>query len=306
MMDIFLPIARMPISIFAILGMGGLVGLLSGLFGVGGGFLLTPLLMWMGIPPAVAVASDTNQIVAASVSGTIAHSRNKNVDFKLGFIILVGSLVGGSFGTALVKVLQSLGNFDFVLKSTYVVMLLCVGTFMFIESINALRKKDQKDKGTPKESAAMRFMNRLPMKMHFEVSGIDCSVISLFLLGLLIGILAALMGVGGGFIMLPVMIYLLGMPTIKAVGTSVFVIIFTAINVTMAQSTLNHTVDVVLAIVLLIGSSIGAQFGAKLGKKLPAEQLRVIFSVIVLAVMGKMLFSLVVAPSALISLGGGH
>lgn len=305
-MDIFLPIARMPISIFAILGMGGMVGLLSGLFGVGGGFLLTPLLMWMGIPPAVAVASDTNQIVAASVSGTIAHSRNKNVDFKLGFIILVGSLVGGSFGTALVKVLRSLGNFDFVLKSTYVVMLLCVGSFMFLESINSLRKKGQKDSGTSKESGAMRFMNKLPMKMHFEVSGIDCSVISLFLLGLLIGILAALMGVGGGFIMLPVMIYLLGMPTIKAVGTSVFVIIFTAINVTMAQSTLNHTVDVILAIVLLIGSSIGAQFGAKLGKKLPAEQLRVIFSVIVLAVMLKMLVDLVVTPSSLISLGGGH
>ncbi|WP_291300281.1 sulfite exporter TauE/SafE family protein [Desulfosporosinus sp. BICA1-9] len=305
-MDIFLPIARMPISIFAILGMGGMVGLLSGLFGVGGGFLLTPLLMWMGIPPAVAVASDTNQIVAASVSGTIAHSRNKNVDFKLGFIILVGSLIGGSFGTALVKILQSLGNFEFVLKSTYVVMLLGVGVFMFIESINSLRKKGQKDLGTPKESGAMRLMNKLPIKMHFEVSGIDCSVISLFLLGLLIGILAALMGVGGGFIMLPVMIYLLGMPTIKAVGTSVFVIIFTAINVTMAQSTLNHTVDVVLAIVLLIGSSIGAQFGAKLGKKLPAEQLRVIFSVIVLAVMIKMLLSLVVAPSALISIGGGH
>ncbi|KUO73220.1 MAG: permease [Desulfosporosinus sp. BRH_c37] len=305
-MDIFLPIARMPISIFAILGMGGLVGLLSGLFGVGGGFLLTPLLMWMGIPPAVAVASDTNQIVAASVSGTIAHSRNKNVDFKLGFIILVGSLVGGSFGTSLVKVLQSLGNFDFVLKSTYVVMLLAVGTFMLIESINSLRKKSKKDTGTPKDSAAMRFMNKLPIKMHFEVSGIDCSVISLFILGLLIGVLAALMGVGGGFIMLPVMIYLLGMPTIKAVGTSVFVIIFTAINVTMAQSSLNHTVDVVLAIVLLIGSSIGAQVGAKIGKKLPAEQLRVLFSVIVLAVMAKMLVSLVVAPTSLISLGGGH
>lgn len=305
-MDIFFPIARMPISIFAILGMGGIVGLLSGLFGVGGGFLLTPLLMWMGIPPAVAVASDTNQIVAASVSGTIAHSRNKNVDFKLGFIILVGSLVGGSFGTALVKVLQSLGNFDFVLKCAYVVMLLIVGTFMFIESINSLRKKNQQDSEVPKESSAMRLMNKLPMKMRFEVSGIDCSLISLSLLGLLIGLLAALMGVGGGFIMLPIMIYLLGMPTIKAVGTSVFVIIFTAINVTMAQSTLNHTVDVILAIVLLIGSSIGAQFGAKLGKKLPAEQLRVIFSVIVLAVMAKMLVSLVVAPSTLISLGGGH
>lgn len=305
-MDIFFPIARMPISIIAILGLGGLVGLLSGLFGVGGGFLLTPLLMWMGIPPAVAVASDTNQIVAASVSGTIAHSRNKNVDFKLGFIILVGSLVGGSFGTALVKVLRSLGNFDFVLKSTYVVMLLCVGSFMFLESINSLRKRKQETGEAPKENKAMQFMNKLPIKMYFEVSGIHCSVISLFLLGLLIGILAALMGVGGGFIMLPVMIYLLGMPTIKAVGTSVFVIIFTAINVTMAQSTLNHTVDVVLAIVLLIGSSIGAQFGAKLGKRLPAEQLRVIFSVIVLAVMLKMLADLVITPSTLISLGGGH
>ncbi|AFQ45632.1 sulfite exporter TauE/SafE family protein [Desulfosporosinus meridiei] len=305
-MDVFFPIARMPISIFAILGMGGLVGLLSGLFGVGGGFLLTPLLMWMGIPPAVAVASDTNQIVAASVSGTIAHSRNKNVDFKLGFIILVGSLVGGSFGTALVKVLRSLGNFDFVLKSTYVVMLLFVGGFMFIESVNTLRKKGQNDSEVPKESKAMSFMNKLPIKIHFEVSGIDCSVISLFLLGLLIGILAALMGVGGGFIMLPVMIYLLGIPTIKAVGTSVFVIIFTAINVTLAQSTLNHTVDVILAIVLLIGSSIGAQFGAKIGKRLPAEQLRVIFSIIVLAVMLKMFFDLVLPPSSLISLGGGH
>lgn len=305
-MDIFFPIARMPISIIAILGLGGLVGLLSGLFGVGGGFLLTPLLMWMGIPPAVAVASDTNQIVAASVSGTIAHSRNKNVDFKLGFIILVGSLVGGSFGTALVKVLRSLGNFDFVLKSTYVVMLLCVGSFMFLESINSLRKRKQETDETPKENKAMQLMNKLPIKMYFEVSGIHCSVISLFLLGLLIGVLAALMGVGGGFIMLPVMIYLLGMPTIKAVGTSVFVIIFTAINVTMAQSTLNHTVDVVLAIVLLIGSSIGAQFGAKLGKRLPAEQLRVIFSVIVLAVMLKMLADLVITPSTLISLGGGH
>lgn len=215
-------------------------------------------------------------------------------------------MVGGSLGTVLVKALQSLGNFDFVLKATYVVMLLGVGSFMFVESINSLRKKDLKDSGTQNKSKAVDLMNKLPMKMKFEVSGIDCSVISLFLLGLLIGILAALMGVGGGFIMLPVMIYLLGMPTIKAVGTSVFVIIFTAINVTIAQSSLNHTVDVMLAIFLLIGSSIGAQFGAKLGKKLPAEQLRVIFSVIVLAVMAKLLFDLVVTPSSLISLGGGH
>lgn len=303
-MDIFFPIARMPISIVSILGLGGIVGLLSGLFGVGGGFLLTPLLMMLGIPPAVAVASDTNQIVAASASGTLAHAKNKNVDFKLGFIMLIGGLVGGSLGTLLVSFLRSMGNFDFVLKSAYVVMLLFVGTFMFIESINSLRKKE--DAGSKKPSAVKRFMNRMPLKMHFAVSGIESSAIVLFAIGLLVGVLAALMGVGGGFIMLPIMIYLIGMPTHNAVGTSIFVIIFTAINVTVANSTLNHTVDLVLAMVLLIGSSIGAQFGAKLGKKLKAEQLRVVFSAIVLMVMVKMLVDLLVTPSAMIVLGGGH
>ncbi|MBF7082961.1 sulfite exporter TauE/SafE family protein [Desulfallas sp. Bu1-1] len=308
-MDIFFPIARMPISVFTILGLGGAVGLLSGLFGVGGGFLMTPLLMMLGVPPAIAVASDTNQIVAASASGTLAHSRQKNVDFKLGFIILVGGLVGGSIGTVLVKMLRSLGNFDFVLKLAYVVMLFLVGTFMFIESITALKKLKTKEAGAhkiKKTSAVTRFMNKLPMRMYFEVSGIESSVLALFVLGLLIGILSALMGVGGGFIMLPVMIYLIGMPTHNAVGTSIFVIIFTAINVTLAQSAINHTVDLVLAIVLLIGSSIGAQFGAKLGKKLKGEQLRVVFSLIVLLVMVKILVDLVVTPSTMIVMGGGH
>jgi hypothetical protein len=299
----------MPISVFTILGLGGAVGLLSGLFGVGGGFLMTPLLMMLGVPPAIAVASDTNQIVAASASGTLAHSRQKNVDFKLGFIILVGGLVGGSIGTVLVKMLRSLGNFDFVLKLAYVVMLFLVGTFMFIESITALKKLKTKEAGAhkiKKTSAVTRFMNKLPMRMYFEVSGIESSVLALFVLGLLIGILSALMGVGGGFIMLPVMIYLIGMPTHNAVGTSIFVIIFTAINVTLAQSAINHTVDLVLAIVLLIGSSIGAQFGAKLGKKLKGEQLRVVFSLIVLLVMVKILVDLVVTPSTMIVMGGGH
>lgn len=313
-MDIFFPIARMPISVFSILGLGGAVGLLSGLFGVGGGFLMTPLLMMMGVPPAVAVASDTNQIVAASASGTLAHSRQKNVDFKLGFIILLGGLVGGSLGTVLVKLLRSLGNFDFVLNLSYVVMLLSVGSFMLVESITSLRnlKKKTHDIASDaslkikKPSAVKRFMNKLPMRMYFEISGIESSVLALFALGLLVGVLSALMGVGGGFIMLPVMIYLIGMPTHNAVGTSIFVIIFTAINVTLAQSSLNHTVDLVLAIVLLIGSSIGAQFGAMLGKKLKAEQLRVVFSFVVLLVMVKMLFSLLGTPSSLIVLGGGH
>ncbi|MFZ5632680.1 MAG: sulfite exporter TauE/SafE family protein [Bacillota bacterium] len=305
-MDIFFPIARMPISAFAILGLGGAVGLLSGLFGVGGGFLMTPLLMMMGVPPAVAVASDTNQIVAASTSGAIAHSKNRNVDFKLGFIILAGGLIGGNLGTLLVKALRSLGNFDFVLKVAYVVMLLVVGGFMFIESLSSLKKQKPEMVMPGKAFAVDRFMKRLPVRMYFEVSGIECSVIALFALGLTIGVLSALMGVGGGFIMLPVMIYLIGMPTHKAVGTSIFVVIFTAINVTVAQSVLNHTVDLMLAIVLLIGSSIGAQFGAMLGRKLKGEQLRVAFSVIVLLVMVKMLVGLLAAPSAMIVVEGGH
>lgn len=305
-LDIFFPIARMPISVFSILGLGGAVGLLSGLFGVGGGFLMTPLLMMLGVPPAVAVASDTNQIVAASTSGALAHSKNKNVDFKLGFIILTGGLIGGSLGTLLVKMLRSLGNFDFVLMVAYVVMLLVVGTFMFIESVSTLKRSRAGVVAVSNVLPEKLLLNRLPGRMYFEVSGIESSVISLFGLGAVIGVLSALMGVGGGFIMLPVMIYLIGMPTHKAVGTSIFVVIFTAINVTIAQSALNHTVDLMLAIVLLVGSSVGAQFGALLGRKLKGEQLRVAFSLIVLLVMVKMMVSLLSVPSSTIVLGGGH
>jgi len=304
MTQVFLPIARMPMSVISVLGMGGAVGLLSGLFGVGGGFLLTPLLMMAGVPPAVATASDTNQIVAASASGTLAHSRSGNVDFKLGFIILVGGLIGGSYGTELVRILRGMGNFDFVVKIAYVVMLLSVGMFMFIEGLHALRNRNRTVE--KRESGAARLLNRLPLQMDFPVSGIRCSVIGLFALGFLIGILAALMGVGGGFIMLPVMIYLIGIPTIKAVGTSIFTVVFTSVNVTIAQSILNGTVDLVLAILLLIGSSIGAQVGVRIGRMLKGEQLRVIFSVIVLGVAVKILYDLLAAPSSLIVLGGGH
>lgn len=304
MMQVFLPIARMPMTVVSVLGMGGVVGLLSGLFGVGGGFLLTPLLMMAGVPPAVATASDTTQIVAASASGTLAHSRNGNVDFKLGFIILIGGLIGGSYGTELVRILRGMGNFDFVVKIAYVVMLLSVGSFMFFEGLHALRNRNKSLE--KKESGAIRFLNRLPLQMDFQVSGIRCSVIGLFALGFLIGILAALMGVGGGFIMLPVMIYLIGIPTMMAVGTSIFTVVFTSINVTIAQSVLNGTVDLMLAIMLLIGSSIGAQFGVRIGRMLKGEQLRVVFSVIVLGVAVKILYDLLAVPSSLVVLGGGH
>lgn len=305
-MNIFLPVAGVHLTIYTVLGLGGIVGLLSGLFGVGGGFLLTPLLMMAGVPPAVAAASDTNQIVAASASGTLAHGRAGNVDFKLGLYMLVGGLIGGTVGTGLVRVLRALGNFEFAVKIIYVVMLLGVGAFMFIESLNTLRKKDTSKEENNKSGGGLAFMKKLPMKTFFPVSGIECSVISLLALGCLIGLLAALMGVGGGFIMLPIMIYVIGIPTMKSVGTSLFTVVFTAINVTLAQAVVNETVDIVLAIMLLIGSSIGAQIGVRLGRKLRAEQLRIVFSVIVLGVMFKMMHDLLSTPASLIVLGGGH
>ncbi|RDV81199.1 sulfite exporter TauE/SafE family protein [Ammonifex thiophilus] len=301
-MHIFLPIANMDLPFLAVLGLGGVVGFLSGLFGVGGGFLLTPVLLMVGVPPAVATASDTNQIVAASVSGTVAHARSGNVDFKLGSIILVGGLLGGTIGTDLVRHLRTLGHFDFVVKVAYVVMLLSVGVFMFQESLRALRRREHALE-TPHPP---KWVRTLPWRLYFPVSGIECSALALLLLGFLIGMLAAIMGVGGGFIMLPVMIYLLGIPTLKAVGTSIFTVVFTAINVTLAQATVNGTVDVVLAVLLLLGSSIGAQLGAKVSRRLAGEQLRIAFSIIVLAVMAKMLYQLVTPPPVLFAFGGGH
>ncbi len=305
-MSIFLPVAGVQLSAYLLLGLGGMVGLLSGLFGVGGGFLLTPLLMMVGVPPAVAAASDTNQIVAASVSGTLAHGRNGNVDFKLGLIMIVGGLLGGTVGTGLVHLLRQLGNFDLVIKIVYVLMLLGVGTFMFVESFQALRKKEAPQGEEAAASKQPGLFGRLPLKVYFSVSEVECSLIALLGLGFLIGILAALMGVGGGFIMLPVMIYLLRIPTLKAVGTSLFTVLFTAINVTMAQTLVNQTVDLLLALFLLIGSAVGAQVGTRLGRLLKAEQLRIIFSLIVLGVMVKMVHDLLVVPASLIGLGGGH
>ncbi|AET69271.1 putative permease [Desulfosporosinus orientis DSM 765] len=306
-MHIFFPIAGMPVSIFMFLGLGGMVGLISGLFGVGGGFLLTPLLMMAGVSPAVATASDTNQIVAATASGTLAHSRNGNVDFKLGFFILVGGLLGGTYGTTLVSLLRSMGNFDFVVKILYVVMLGIVGSFMFFESVNSLRKnKTNQGAEANRKPALSWLMQNLPLKMSFKVSNIECSIVTLFIVGILIGIICALLGIGGGFIMVPVMYYMLGLPMFIAIGTNLFLEVFDTINITVAQGTVNHSVDLLLAMVLLVGSSLGAQVGARVGRLFKGEQLRVVFALIVLAVMVKMLFMLFAAPASLITLSGGH
>jgi uncharacterized membrane protein YfcA len=313
-MDIYLPIAGMSINFFLILGIGGLVGFLSGLFGVGGGFLLTPLMMMIGIPPAVAAASDSNQIVAAASSGAFAHWRLGNVDFKMGLVILAGGIFGGTIGVQLVKILRALGNFEFVMKVVYVLMLGLVGGAMFVESLRTIRRS----KGAAAEVAApapvtesslSRLFNKLPLKMNFERSGLNTSAIFPFSIGTAVGIMAAILGVGGGFIMVPAMIYIIGMPTIAAIGTDLFQIVLTSANVTLQQAFVNHTVDLLLALILLGGSTIGAQFGAVAGKRLKGEQIRILLAVIVLAMTVKLFLDLVLTPADLVSLAagkGGH
>ena len=306
--QVYLPIAHSSINVFLLLGLGGVVGFLSGLFGVGGGFLLTPLLIMIGVPPTVAAASDSNQIVAASTSGTYAHARSGTVDFKMGTLLLIGGVAGGTLGVRLIKLLRAMGEADFVITVAYVVMLGSIGSYMFYDSVQGLRGKLERDavasSGGP--SIYARIIGAMPFKVEFTRSRITLSALTPLFLGVLVGVLAAIMGVGGGFIMVPVMVYLLRMPMHVVVGTSLFQILFTCLNVTIMQSWMNHTVDFILALMLLIGSVVGAQIGARVSRRLKADQLKILMSVIVLAVMIKMLVGLLTKPDIMVSYGGGH
>jgi len=307
MIPIYLPIAGNSVSALLLVGLGGLVGFMSGLFGVGGGFLLTPLLIMIGIPPTIAAASDSNQIVAASTSGTIAHFKAGNVDFKMGGLLLVGGVIGGTGGVQVIKLLRALGEADFAITVVYVLMLGSVGSYMFFESLGALRGKTERArKASDGPSTYQRMIEALPFKMSFPRSGVSMSVLMPLGLGVLVGVLSAVMGVGGGFIMVPVMVYLLRMPMHVVVGTSLFQILFTCMNVTVLQSYVNHTVDFVLALLLLIGSVLGAQLGVRVGKRLKGDQLKILLSIIVLVVMGKMLLGLVMHPDVLVAYAGGE
>jgi len=303
---IYLPVAGNAVSIPLLLGLGGTVGFLSGLFGVGGGFLLTPLLIMIGIPPTIAAASDSNQIVAASSSGTYAHARAGSVDFKMGLLLLLGGIAGGSVGVYLIKLLRATGNADFVITVTYVLMLGSIGGYMFAESLRSIRLGPPTHREEARPSLYSRVVNSLPWQVEFPRSNVRLSILMPLLLGVLVGTLAAIMGVGGGFIMVPVMVYLLRMPMHVVVGTSLFQILFTCINVTVLQARMNHTVDFVLALILLIGSVIGAQLGAMTSKRLKADQLKILLAVIVLGVTAKMLLGLLVTPEHLLSYRGGH
>ena len=311
-MYVYLPIALTTVSLWLVAGLGLLVGLLSGLFGVGGGFLMTPLLMMIGIPPTVAAATDANQIVAASASRTLTHWRLGNVDFKMGLLLLVGGFTGGALGVHVIKVLRATGGADFLIKMTYVIMLGVVGAFMFFESLNTLKKQKVKANLSEAELAVAEEKKKakkgmrplLPFQIYFEKSGVTHSAILPVVLGIFVGVLAAIMGVGGGFLMVPVMIYLLRMPMHVVVGTSLFQIMFTCVEVTFLQAYQNHTVDIILAILLLAGSTIGAQIGTKLGKKLHGDQLKILLVIIVLGVTVKMILGLILEPSLLLAHGG--
>jgi len=312
MLEIYIPAAGNSVSLLLLLGLGGLVGLLSGLFGVGGGFLLTPLLIMIGIPPTVAAASDSNQIVAAGASGAFAHSRSGNVDYKMGILLLLGGLVGGTAGVQLIRMLRATGQAGIAIRLAYVIMLAVVGVYMFADSLRGLRAEKIRalSTKTPEEvrrpSLYARLMGALPYKTDFARSGIHVSVLVPLVLGFLVGTLAAIMGVGGGFIMVPVMVYLLRMPMHVVVGTSLFQVLFTCINVTVLQAYMNHTVDFLLALVLLLGSTSGAQIGARVSKRLRADQLKIMMAGIILVVMVAMALGLLLRPATLLSYTGGH
>ncbi|MEP2784409.1 MAG: sulfite exporter TauE/SafE family protein [Pseudoruegeria sp.] len=305
-MQIYLPIAEVSVNAFLLLGLGGLVGILSGMFGVGGGFLMTPLLFFIGIPPAVAVATEANQIVASSFSGVLAHFRRKSVDLRMGLVLLVGGLIGAALGVQVFNALKSIGQVDLLVTLCYVVFLGVVGGLMFLESLNSILKAGKP--GAVPKRRRHNWVHNLPFKMKFRTSGLYISVIPPILVGISVGVLAAIMGVGGGFIMVPAMIYLLGMPTKVVIGTSLFQIIFVTGFTTMLHATTNQTVDMALAVLLLIGGVIGAQIGTRIGVKLKAEQLRVLLALLVLIVCGKLGLDLLLEPAELYSLGapGGH
>lgn len=310
MWHMYLPIAGNSVNILIIFGLGGFVGLLSGIFGVGGGFLMTPLLMMFGIPATVAAASDSNQIVGASTSGTLAHWRLGNVDVKMGLLLLIGGIIGGTIGVQIIKVLRAMGNADFLITLTYVLMLGGVGSYMFLESLQSMKKqkagKEAVAAAPKKESSYARLLKSIPFQTSFERSGVNMSMLIPLLLGIMVGVLAAIMGVGGGFIMVPIMVYLLRMPMHVVVGTSLFQILFTCVNVTIMQAKTNHTVDFVLAVLLLLGSTLGAQLGTKIGKKLHGDQLKILLASLVLVVCVKMLLDLLLPPDILIAVKGGH
>jgi hypothetical protein len=298
-MEIYLPIAEMSVHWLVVLGMGGAIGFLSGLFGVGGGFLLTPLLIFYGVPAEVAVATTSSHITASSISGALAQWRRRAVDLKLGAVMAAGGLAGTSFGVWLFTVMRRYGQMDLLVSSSYVILLGTVGGLMLNESLAALRAT--RGGATPARRAPQHWMRNLPFRMQFRESRLVISVIPPVLIGFAVGVLSAIMGVGGGFVIVPAMIYILRMPTNVVMGTSLFQIIIVTAATTILQATANYSVDIMLAVFLILGGVVGAQLGVRAGERLRGEQLRLLLALLVLAVALRLFLGLVLKPDDLFS-----
>jgi uncharacterized membrane protein YfcA len=302
MFQVYLPIAEISVNLVLMLGLGAAVGFLSGMFGVGGGFLLTPFLMFSGIPPSIAVATGANQIVATSVSGALAQWRRNNIDFHMGALLIVGGVAGALIGVILLKMLREAGQAALIISLTYVALLGTVGILMLGESIGAIRRTRAGRPASGRKPGQHNWIHRLPLKLRFPRSRLYISAIPPLVIGWVVGLLTAFLGVGGGFIMVPAMIYLLRMPTNVVIGTSIFQIIFVTAVVSVLHATFNQTLDVVLALILAAGGVMGGQFGVKAGQKLRGEHLRALLAVMVLAVASRLLFDLVLKPAELYSI----
>jgi len=303
MFQIYLPIAEIPVNILLILLLGLVTGFLAGMFGIGGGFLATPFLMFIGIPPAVAVSTSANQIIASSVSGLMVHLRKGTVDMKMGLFLVIGGFIGSTFGVSLFRILQKAGQIDLVIALVYVIFLGSISIMMLVDSIKTLSTKKYnivwEKKDSDRFERFLAWIDQLPWQIHFPKSDITVSVIVPTVLSVGIGILVSLMGIGGGFMMIPAMIYILRMPSAVVVGTSLFQIIFIASNATFLQAITNNSVDIVLAFLMIISSSIGAQMGTRAGYKVDADNMRSFLALIIFLVCLKMFFSLFAAPEAL-------
>ena len=301
-MGIYLPIAELSVNMLVLFGMGAAVGFLSGLFGVGGGFLITPLLIFYNIPPAIAVATGANQVIASSVSGALAHFKRRTLDIKLGLFLVAGGIAGSLLGIYVFSWLRDLGQLDLIVSILYVFFLGTVGGLMLVESLRALRRVKKGQAGLVRRPGQHNWLHRLPLKMRFRASTIYVSVIPVLAIGFFIGLLSSIMGVGGGFIMVPALIYLLHVPTNVVVGTSLFQITFVTAFTTLMQATTNQSVDIVLAFILMAGGVIGAQYGTRAGRKLRGEQLRLLLALLVLAVGLRLAFGLFIRPDNLFSI----
>lgn len=301
-MDIYLPIAEMSLNIFLLIGMGAGVGFLSGMFGIGGGFLITPFLIFFNVPPAIAVGTSANQVIGSSTTGAVAHFKRRTLDIKLGILLVLGGLLGSILGVHAFSLLRAIGQLDLIIALLYVVLLGGIGIMMAIESFRALLRRHHGKNPVIKRPGNHNWILKMPFKVRFRTSMLYVSIIPVLMIGFTVGALSSIMGIGGGFVLVPAMIYILRVPTNVVVGTSLFQVTFVSAFTTIMQAVTNQSVDVVLAFLLMVGGVIGAQYGTRAGRHLKAEQLRLLMAVLVLAIALRLAFQLFIKPDDIFNL----